>query len=98
MAIGDTSYAGEISGLVAKGFLAHVKALRDKGEKRLFAKFPGGRDGYGQAASRWFGRHRKKHKLQPDFHALRHYAASRTMPSLSIYAARVAPLLGVRSA
>lgn len=65
------------SELITRGLLDHVKALRSKGEKRLFPKFPGGRDGHGQAASRWFQRHRKRHKLQPDFHALRHTCATR---------------------
>ena len=35
-----------------------------------------GRDGYGQAASRWFARLRGKHCF-PDFHPLRHTVATK---------------------
>ncbi len=67
--------------LMALGLLEHVTTLRDKGETRLFPKLKRGRDGYSQAASRWFSRYREPlglHNQTPrkDFHSFRHTFAN----------------------
>lgn len=63
------------SELVRLGFLDYVHQRRRESYERLF-DFPLGRDGYGQAASRWFSRLRRKHSL-PDFHSIRHTVATK---------------------
>ncbi len=60
------------SRLVDLGFLELVEGRKD--HERLFELSPSqGR--YGFSASKWFGRHRKKLGITPDFHGLRHTAA-----------------------
>lgn len=46
--------------LVALGFINHVDGLKKNNEKRLFPELKLSRDGYGQAASKWFSRYRKR--------------------------------------
>ncbi|MGZ9189567.1 MAG: tyrosine-type recombinase/integrase [Nitrospira sp.] len=62
--------------LKRRGFLQLVENRKSAGHDRLF-DFPLGRDGYGQAASRWFNRYRAKHGFVRDFHSLRHTVATR---------------------
>ncbi len=62
--------------LKKRGFLEFVDARRRAGQERLF-DFALGRDGYGQAASRWFNRYRVEHCFKQDFHSLRHTVATR---------------------
>jgi integrase len=73
--------------LVRRGFLEYVDARRAAGAERIF-DFKQGRDGHGQAASRWYGRWRKQRAklagsdVAGDFHSLRHTVASRLREAL----------------
>jgi integrase len=63
--------------LIALGLPAYVQTLKDRKQIRLFPELKKGRDGYSQAASKWFSRFREKiglHNLNPpkDFHSFRH--------------------------
>jgi integrase len=58
--------------LVEHGLLDHVEMLRGRGEKRLFPELDHRRDGYGQTASKWFGRYRKRLGVDKPFHSFRH--------------------------
>jgi integrase len=58
--------------LVELGLLDHVEMLRGRGEKRLFPELDHRRDGYGQTASKWFGRYRERLGIDKPFHSLRH--------------------------
>ncbi|MEB6337102.1 site-specific integrase [Serratia rhizosphaerae] len=60
------------SKLLEAGLLTYV----DKQEVRLFPKLPPHLGSYAHHFSKWFGGFRKVHGL-PEFHSLRHYAASR---------------------
>ncbi len=48
------------SELLRLGILNYVNKLRGRNELRLFPELKEGRDGYGQAASKWFARYREK--------------------------------------
>ena len=57
------------------GLMDYIQTLTDKGETRLFPELKKGRDGYGQTASKWFGRYRKRCGITEDgkvFHSFRH--------------------------
>jgi integrase len=58
--------------LVELGLLDHVEMLRGRGEKRLFPELDHRRDGYGQTASKWFGRYRERLGIKSPFHSFRH--------------------------
>jgi len=58
--------------LVELGLLDHVETLKKRGVARLFPELHQRRDGYGQTASKWFGRFRKRLKIEKPFHSLRH--------------------------
>jgi len=64
------------SKLVDLGLLKYAEKLRTKGEQRLFPELKRQRDGYSQAASKWFGRLRNKLGFEPVFHSLRHTVAT----------------------
>lgn len=75
-----------------RGFLEFVDGRRRTGQERLF-DFVLGRDGYGQAASRWFNRYRAEHYFKQDFHSLRHTVATR-LRNADVPEDLVAELLG----
>lgn len=62
--------------LIELGLLRYVEALRSKNETRLFPELNQRRDGFGQAASRWFQDHKKKCGIEGKhtkvFHSFRH--------------------------
>ncbi len=58
--------------LIELGLIDHVDGLRKRGEKRLFPELDHRRDGYGQTASKWFGRYRERLGIKKPFHSLRH--------------------------
>jgi integrase len=60
------------SRLIELGLLERVSMLQSKGENRLFPELRQTRDGYGQAASKWFARHRTRFGINKQFHSLRH--------------------------
>ena len=58
-------------------FLGYVQRLKDNGEYRLFPDLNKGRDGYGQAISKWYALYRKSCGVgskneKKDFHSYRH--------------------------
>ena len=79
--------------LIGLGLLEHVDGLRKRGAKRLFPDLPQGRDGYGQAASKWFARFREKLGLKHSYHSLRHSVASK-LREADVAPEDVADLLG----
>ncbi len=58
--------------LIEIGFIQHVDKLKLAKHQRLFPELKKQRDGYGQAASKWFGRYRKRCGVQHPFHSFRH--------------------------
>ena len=63
------------SRLIKLGLVEFVDKLRKKGEVRLFPELKKGRDGYSQAASKWFTRYRIRCGVTDDrkaFHSFRH--------------------------
>lgn len=78
--------------LKGRGFLQLVENRKRAGHERLF-DFPLGRDGHGQAASRWFNRYRTEHSFTQDFHSLRHTVATR-LRDAGVQEDLVAELLG----
>ena len=57
------------------GLLDYVQTQTDKGETRLFPELEKRRDGYGQTASKWFGRYRERCGITEEgkvFHSFRH--------------------------
>lgn len=61
--------------LVETGFLSYVKELRGRGEERLFPELLKGRNGYGDAVGKWFGRHLDKLGIKDPskvIHSFRH--------------------------
>lgn len=62
--------------LIKFGFIDYVDSLKSTGKTRLFPELKFGRDGYGTAASKWFGRFKKKLELsdinKQNFHSFRH--------------------------
>jgi integrase len=63
------------SALIKFGLLDYVNKLRKQKNVRLFPELKVGRDGYGQAASKWFARFREKCGVIDDgkvFHSFRH--------------------------
>ena len=84
--------------LITLGLLEYLERLRARGEIRLFPKLKRGRDGYSQAASRWFSRYREPLGLQnqtprKDFHSFRHTFAN-TLKQQGIEEVQVAALIG----
>ncbi|CAG2140339.1 Tyrosine recombinase XerC [Cupriavidus yeoncheonensis] len=64
------------STLIELGLLRHVERLRSAGESRLFPELKPGRDGFGTAASKWFGRYSDRCGVtNPEtvFHSFRHW-------------------------
>jgi len=61
----------------------YVAKLRSEGQTRLFPELPKRRDGYGQAASRWFSRYREHCGIvegpggKKDFHSFRHTVSNK---------------------
>lgn len=80
------------SKLIALGFLDYVDNLRPT-SSRVFPELKKQRDGYSQAASKWFGRYRKKIGLEPVFHSFRHTVANE-LKQKGIDRKMVAELLG----
>lgn len=63
------------SRLIDLGLVEYVFQLKKKGEVRLFPELKKQRDGYSQAASKWFSRYRKRCGVkneQKTFHSFRH--------------------------
>ena len=63
------------SKLVELGLISYVNHLKLNKATRLFPEIKKGRDGYGQAASKWFGRYRKRVGIEEStkvFHSFRH--------------------------
>lgn len=62
--------------LIKTGFIDFIKDSQKKGHLRVFNSIKPGRDGYGSAPSKWFGRQKVKLKLEhPEkkvFHSFRH--------------------------
>jgi integrase len=61
--------------LITLDFINHVDGLGKNNEKRLFPELKLSRDGYGQAASKWFRRYRIKCGVTEEgkvFHSFRH--------------------------
>ena len=60
--------------LIEAGLLIHVDTMRAKGATRLFPELRNRREGYGQTASKWFVRFKKRCGIQADktFHSFRH--------------------------
>ncbi len=58
--------------LIEIGFIEHVEKLQLKKQKRLFPELKKQRDGFSQAASKWFGRYREMCEVGPPFHSFRH--------------------------
>ena len=81
------------SKLIELGFLRYVKKLQLRGQKMLFPELKKQRDGYSQAASKWFGRLRKKLGITPVFHSFRHTIAT-TLKNNGCDEPQVATLLG----
>ncbi|GEM78738.1 hypothetical protein VSU01S_09830 [Vibrio superstes NBRC 103154] len=63
------------------GFIDYIHALQSK---RLFPELKAGRDGYGSAPSKWFGRFKTKlgFDKKHDFHSFRHTVATELKNSL----------------
>ena len=79
--------------LVELGFLEHVDALHQRGEKRLFPELDNRRDGYGQTASKWFSRYRERLGITKPFHSLRHTVVD-ALHQLSVDHRKIAALVG----
>jgi integrase len=84
--------------LIALGFLHYVETLRNRNATRLFPRLARGRDGYSQAASRWFSRYREPlglHNQTPrkDFHSFRHTFVN-TFKQQGVDEGHVAALIG----
>lgn len=63
------------SELLKFGLLEYVEKLKKQNKVRLFTELKKGRDGYGQAASKWFARYREKCGIVEEgkvFHSFRH--------------------------
>jgi integrase len=63
------------SQLLAYGLLDFINNRKQQGTTRLFPELPLGREGPGQAASKWFGRYRKRcgvNDRKKPFHSFRH--------------------------
>jgi integrase len=63
------------SKLIELGFMEYVEQLRTRKEDRLFPELKKQRDGYSQAASKWFGRYRRRvgvHSKTKAYHSFRH--------------------------
>lgn len=61
--------------LIELGLLDYISELNRRNEKRLFPELKKQRDGYSQAASKWFGRYRKRIGVTEAgkvFHSFRH--------------------------
>ncbi len=82
--------------LLELGFLAHVDALRKKGEKRLWPRLKLRRDGYGQALSKWFADFNDAHvtaDTKKVFHSLRHSFATE-LKAANVQESTIAELVG----
>jgi integrase len=85
--------------LIRLGLLDYVETLRAAGYKRLFPELSNRRDGYGQAVSNWFQRHRAKcgitEKRIKVFHSFRHTVISELLNAQPpIPVEHVAPIVG----
>lgn len=62
--------------LIKLGLLNRIEELRKINETRLFPELRKGRDGHSQAASKWFGKYRRRHGVtvnrKKTFHSFRH--------------------------
>jgi integrase len=84
------------SKLIDLGILKYASSLRSKKKTRLFPELKHQRDGYSQAASKWFGRWREKNGLTEDgktFHSFRHTVGN-TLKQKEIPEKQVAAILG----
>jgi integrase len=64
--------------LVRLGLLDHINTLRKRGGVvRAWPELSQGRDGHGQAVSRWFARFREKSGFGKDLHSARHSVVNR---------------------
>ncbi|MET0015017.1 MAG: site-specific integrase [Sedimenticola sp.] len=81
------------SKLIELGLLKYAEKLHTRGAERLFPELKRQRDGYSQAASKWFGRVRKKLGIGPVFHSFRHTIAT-TLKNKGCDEPQVATLLG----
>ena len=63
--------------LIEAGLLTYVSQLKERQESRLFPELRNKRDGYGHAASKWYGRLRSSLGIRDkDFHSFRHTIAN----------------------
>ena len=84
------------SKLIDLGLLIYSGNQRSKGETRLFPELKRQRDGYSQAASKWFGRLREKIGITEEgktFHSFRHTVGN-TLKQKGIPYEKVAAILG----
>lgn len=83
--------------LIQLGIIEYCNALRAAGFDRFFPELSRGRDGYGQKASDWFGRHRQKcgitGKQTKVFHSFRHTFITRLIDD-EVTPALIAPIVG----
>lgn len=82
--------------LIGSGLLEHVKQLSDQGKIRLFPELKKQRDGFSQAASKWFGRYRRKYGVphkRKTFHSFRHTVADQ-LKQKSIPKEKIAAIMG----
>lgn len=84
------------SHLLELGLLKYIELLKKKGDLRLFPELKKGRDGYSQAASKWFARYRERcgvvGSLTP-FHSFRHTVLNHLKQS-SVQEEKIAALAG----
>lgn len=82
--------------LIDLGFLNFVSEQRYQGEERLFPELKKQRDGYGQAASKWFARYKKRMGITDSkkvFHSYRHTVAN-NLKQKRIAVSETAEILG----
>ena len=82
--------------LIELGLLDHVKAMRSKGEKRLWPNLKHRRDGYGQDFSRWFGVFNDRNVANDPkkvFHSFRHNFTD-TLKQSGVQEVAIAELVG----
>ncbi len=80
-------------------FLQYVEGLKARGFDRLFPELAQRRDGYGQTASKWFGRYKKRCGIvengkKKDFHSFRHTFANTLKQIHTVEPVMISELLG----
>jgi integrase len=82
--------------LLELGFEEYVGMHKADGSERLWPNLQGGRDGYGHAFSKWYGRFNRKHITQDPkkvFHSFRHTVAD-TLKQKGVPEGVIAEILG----